>query len=71
MTVSYFEWVQGLQSFFWSESEVNSKLEQILVRAFGQVRAAADRYKTDLRTAAYIVGVGRVAEAIQSRGIYP
>ncbi len=71
VTVSYFEWVQGLQSFFWSEEEVNSKLEQILVRAFGQVRAAADRYRTDLRTAAYIVGVGRVAEAIQARGIYP
>ncbi|MBC8138655.1 MAG: Glu/Leu/Phe/Val dehydrogenase [Fibrella sp.] len=71
VTVSYFEWVQGLQSFFWSESEVNSKLEQILVRAFGQVRAAAEKYKTDLRTAAYIVGVGRVADAIQSRGIYP
>ncbi|MBC7807234.1 MAG: Glu/Leu/Phe/Val dehydrogenase [Akkermansiaceae bacterium] len=71
VTVSYFEWVQGLQSFFWSESEVNAKLEQIMVRAFGQVRAAAEKYKTDLRTAAYIVGVGRVAEAIQSRGIYP
>ena len=71
VTVSYFEWVQGLQSFFWSESEVNAKLEQILVRAFGQVRAAAEKYKTDLRTAAYIVGVGRVAEAIQARGIYP
>ena len=49
VTVSYFEWVQGLQSFFWSESEVNAKLEQILVRAFGQVRAAAEKHKTDLQ----------------------
>jgi glutamate dehydrogenase (NAD(P)+) len=71
VTVSYFEWVQGLQSFFWSESEVNSKLEQIMVRAFSQVQAAAKRHDVDLRTAAYIVGVGRVAEAIQARGIYP
>ena len=71
VTVSYFEWVQGLQSFFWSESEVNAKLEQILVRAWGQVRAAAEKHQTDLRTAAYIVGVGRVAEAIAVRGIYP
>ena len=71
VTVSYFEWVQGLQSFFWSEAEVNAKLEQILVRAWKEVRAAADKYQTDLRTAAYIVGVGRVVEAITARGIYP
>ena len=71
VTVSYFEWVQGLQSFFWSESEVNAKLEQIMVRAFQQVNAAAKKHETDLRTAAYIVGVGRVAEAITALGIYP
>jgi glutamate dehydrogenase (NAD(P)+) len=71
VTVSYFEWVQGLQSFFWTESEVNSKLEQIMVRSFSQVQQAAKRHNCDLRTAAYIVGVGRVAEAIQARGIYP
>ncbi|GAB4468144.1 MAG: Glu/Leu/Phe/Val dehydrogenase [Armatimonadaceae bacterium] len=71
VTVSYFEWVQGLQNFFWTESEVNSKLEQIMVRAFAQVRDAAKKHNCDLRTGAYIVGVGRVAEAIQARGIYP
>jgi glutamate dehydrogenase/leucine dehydrogenase len=71
VTVSYFEWVQGLQSFFWTESEVNSKLEQIMVRSFSQVQHAAKHHGCDLRTAAYIVGVGRVAEAIQARGIYP
>jgi glutamate dehydrogenase (NAD(P)+) len=71
VTVSYFEWVQSLQSFFWTESEVNAKLEQILVRAFSQVREAAKRHQCDLRTAAYIVGVSRVAEAVQVQGIYP
>jgi Glutamate dehydrogenase/leucine dehydrogenase len=71
VTVSYFEWVQGLQSFFWTEAEVNSKLEQILVRAFSQVKDAARRHSCDLRTAAYIVGVSRVAEATLARGIYP
>jgi len=69
VTVSYFEWVQGLQSFFWSEAEVNAKLEQIMVRALGQVTATAKKHSCDLRTAAYIVGVGRVAEAILARGI--
>ncbi|MBC8101062.1 MAG: Glu/Leu/Phe/Val dehydrogenase [Cytophagales bacterium] len=71
VTVSYFEWVQGLQSFFWTEAEVNAKLEQIMVRAFAQVQEAAKEHRCDLRTAAYIVGVGRVAEAISARGIYP
>ena len=71
VTVSYFEWVQGLQSFFWSEQEVNAKLEQIMVRAFAQVQAEAKRYGCDLRTAAYVVGVRRVADAIAARGIYP
>ena len=71
VTVSYFEWVQGLQSFFWTEQEVNSKLEQIMVRAYSQVQAEAKRFNTDLRTAAYIVGVRRVAEAVAARGIYP
>ena len=71
VTVSYFEWVQGLQSFFWTEAEVNQKLEQILVRAFSQVQQTARDHRCDLRTAAYIVGVGRVAAAIQARGIFP
>ena len=71
VTVSYFEWVQGLQAFFWTEAEVNAKLEQIMVRAYAQVRDAAKKHDCDLRTAAYIVGVGRVAEATKLRGIYP
>jgi glutamate dehydrogenase (NAD(P)+) len=71
VTVSYFEWVQGLQSFFWAETEVNSKLEQVMTRAYAQVVSAARRHECDLRTAAYIVGVRRVADAIMARGIYP
>jgi len=71
VTVSYFEWVQDLQSFFWTEEEVNQRLARILSRASAEVWAAAETHKTDLRTAAYAVGVGRVAEAIRIRGIYP
>jgi glutamate dehydrogenase (NAD(P)+) len=71
VTASYFEWVQDLQSFFWSEGEVNKRLEDVMVRSFGQVFSTAQSYKTDMRTAAYILAVNRVAEAIVVRGIYP
>ncbi len=69
--VSYFEWVQDLQAFFWSEDEVNGRLEQIMGRAFQEVWDAAERYRTNLRMGAYAVGVSRVAEATRIRGIYP
>lgn len=69
--VSYFEWVQDLQSFFWSEDEVNQRLERILIDAFDAVVRTARTRKVDMRTAAYIIGVGRVADAIMTRGIYP
>lgn len=69
--VSYFEWVQDLQAFFWTEKEVNEKMRGILTRAFSQVEDAAHRYDASLRLAAYTVGVGRVAEAAMLRGIYP
>jgi glutamate dehydrogenase (NAD(P)+) len=71
VTVSYFEWVQDIQSFFWSESQVNHRLGRIMTRALGEVLDAADKYEVDLRTAAYAVGVSRVAEATLTRGIYP
>ena len=71
VTVSYFEWVQDIQSFFWSEDEVNERLGRILKRAFAEVWAAGEKHSVDLRTAAYIVGVARVAEATLTRGIYP
>ncbi len=71
VTVSYFEWVQDIQSFFWSEDEVNERLARIMRRAFAEVWAAGEKHGVDLRTAAYIVGVARVAEATLTRGIYP
>jgi glutamate dehydrogenase (NAD(P)+) len=71
VTVSYFEWVQNLQDFFWSEDEVNAKLERIMLASFAQVRAIAQERKVPLRTAAYLLAVQRVADATLTRGIYP
>ncbi|MHB8717862.1 MAG: Glu/Leu/Phe/Val family dehydrogenase [Candidatus Dormibacteria bacterium] len=71
VTVSYFEWVQDVQSFFWEEAEINEKLERILRRAFAQMCEQADRHGCSLRLGAYLVAVKRVAEATAVRGIYP
>jgi glutamate dehydrogenase (NAD(P)+) len=71
VVVSYFEWVQDLQNFFWEENEVNNKLIRIMRHAYGSVEAAMKQHKTDMRTAAYIIGVKRVADATIRRGIYP
>jgi glutamate dehydrogenase (NAD(P)+) len=71
VTVSYFEWVQGLQSFFWDEMDVNAKLERIMVNAFDQVRSVSEQRKISLRLAAYLLAVRRVADATLTRGIYP
>jgi glutamate dehydrogenase (NAD(P)+) len=71
VTVSYFEWVQDLQDFFWSEREVNEKLEQVMVTSYANVRAIAEQRKVHMRTAAYLLAVQRVAEATLTRGIYP
>jgi len=71
VTVSYFEWVQDLNRDQWSEEVVNSKLTAIMVRSFGEVLAMAEREKVDMRTAAYLLAVDRVAQATQLRGLYP
>jgi glutamate dehydrogenase (NAD(P)+) len=71
VTVSYFEWVQSLQHYFWTEAEVNERLEQIMVRAFDEVWALSRDQKVAMRAAAMRLAVGRVAEAIRVRGIYP
>lgn len=71
VTVSYFEWVQGRDEYFWSSDEVNERLERILKNASLAVWTIAAREKIDLRLAAYLVGVGRVAEALRVRGIFP
>jgi glutamate dehydrogenase (NAD(P)+) len=71
VTVSYFEWVQGRDEYFWSIDQVNERLERIMKNACNAVWTIAQRENIDLRLAAYLVGVGRVAEAIRTRGIYP
>jgi glutamate dehydrogenase (NAD(P)+) len=71
VTVSYFEWVQDLQSFFWGVEEITQKLEVIMNRAFDMVAEKADQYHCDLRLAANMLAISRVAEATQARGIYP
>ncbi|MFO7167254.1 MAG: Glu/Leu/Phe/Val dehydrogenase [Chloroflexota bacterium] len=71
VTVSYFEWVQGLQEFFWTEREVNAQLERVMAGAFQNVLRIAHERQTDMRTAAYLVAVDRVAQSTRTRGIYP
>jgi len=71
VTVSYFEWVQGLQAYFWTEREVNLKLRDIIQKAFDNVYHIKEERKVTMRKAAYILAVGRVAEATRVRGLYP
>jgi len=71
VVVSYFEWVQGLQYYFWRESEINTRLQELILRAYNQVSALAKRESVNLRTAALMLGVRRVAEGFQLRGLYP
>ena len=71
VTVSYFEWVQDLQNYFWSEAEIVARLREIMNRAFSEVLDTAIKEQTDMRTAALIKGVRRVTEAKLARGVYP
>jgi len=71
VTVSYFEWVQDFSSYFWDEEEVDRRLERAMVKAYRHVAETAARGKMSLRDAAYVVSVGRVAEATRVRGIFP
>ena len=71
VVVSYFEWVQGLQEYFWKEAEVNAKLNDIVTRAFNETWATAESRGVSMRLAAYGLAVRRVAEATTTRGIYP
>ena len=71
VTVSYFEWVQDLNRDHWSEAVVNAKLKEIMDRSFGEVLAMAEREAVDMRTAAYLVAVKRVADVTTLRGLYP
>jgi glutamate dehydrogenase (NAD(P)+) len=71
VTVSYFEWVQDIQAFFWSADDVRKRLREIMVEAFNEVYSIYDKEKIDMRTAAYIVALNRLAQAIRIRGVYP
>lgn len=71
VTVSYFEWVQDNYSFFWKEEDINARLKEIMVSAFNDVLDASKKYNVNMRSAAYVLAVDRVAEAIKVRGIYP
>ena len=71
VTVSYFEWVQDMQQFFWSEQEVNQKLEQLMLKAFHQVRSLAKQRRLTMRTAALSLGVQKTAQEKIRRGLYP
>jgi glutamate dehydrogenase (NAD(P)+) len=71
VTVSYFEWVQGLQEFFWDEDEVYRRLERILIRAYDDVTHVMEKHQVDMRTAAQITAIDRVAQATITRGFYP
>jgi glutamate dehydrogenase (NAD(P)+) len=70
VVVSYFEWVQGLQNFFWTEEEVNQKLRAILTQAFERVHHMSRKEKVSMRMAALMLGIERVARAMLLRGLY-
>ena len=71
VVVSYFEWVQGLQHFFWTKEEVNNQLRARIAGSYAQVYDLSRERKVDMRTAAYMIAIGRVTEAIKLRGLYP
>ena len=71
VTVSYFEWVQDFSSFFWSEDEINVRLDKIMVDAFKRIWETADQHRISLRTAAFVVACTRVLQAREERGLYP
>jgi glutamate dehydrogenase (NAD(P)+) len=71
VTVSYFEWVQDLQEFFWDEHDINERLRRIMLRAFDNVLRVSQEKKTMMRTAAYVLAIDKVAQATTIRGIYP
>jgi glutamate dehydrogenase (NAD(P)+) len=71
VVVSYFEWVQGLQEYFWKEDEVNARLHEITIRAFDETWETSDAKKLSMRLSAYGLAVSRVAEATVTRGLYP
>jgi len=70
VTVSYFEWVQNRGGYFWPEDVVNDRLRESMTRSFSEVKELAERHSVDLRTAAYMLAIGRVATVQRLRGVY-
>ena len=68
VTVSYFEWVQNMQGYYWTEADVNDKLQAVMDQSFDDMTALAEKYHCSLRKAAYILAVGRIAAAQKLRG---
>ncbi len=71
VTVSYFEWVQDIQAYFWSEKEINARLQEVIVKAFRDVYEVSQREQVDMRLAAFMVGLNRLAKAVKIRGTFP
>jgi glutamate dehydrogenase (NAD(P)+) len=71
VVVSYFEWVQDIQAFFWDLNEINASLEKIMTNSFEEVWAISQKEKVDMRMGAYLIAVNRVANALKQRGIFP
>jgi len=71
VVVSYFEWVQDTQAYFWTRKEINQKLKDIVTESFNTVYAISQKEKVDMRLAAYMLAVSKVAEATRLRGSYP
>jgi glutamate dehydrogenase (NAD(P)+) len=71
VTVSYFEWAQNIQGYYWAEDEVNQKLERVMKRAFKDVYATAEKNNVNMRTGAYMLAIGRVADVTRLRGVFP
>jgi glutamate dehydrogenase (NAD(P)+) len=71
VVVSYFEWVQDIQSYFWGSGEVNARLREVMTRSYQAVRGTSQEHSVSLRDAAFRIAVGKVAEATRVRGIYP
>lgn len=71
VTVSYFEWVQDIQAYFWSEKDINARLQDIIVKAFREVYEVGEKERVDLRLAAFMVALNRLAKAVKIRGTFP
>jgi len=71
VTVSYFEWVQGLENYFWDKKRVQDELQRVMEKAFDEVNAKADASDCDYRTAAYAIAIGRVGDASRLKGLFP